>query len=426
MKTCIYLSLVLFLCSFCFGAHFTPVQEMTYCNSDALSRILPIYDPNELIDRQDEWNPNFNGSVSDTSFNPAPTGGYVTAYAETHIEYYIDTQGSQFTDNMLYMFSFSSTSVAVDSDDGVEAYAWGGATVVEPGTAVGNFYRIDPDAGESNGDTVTLSFEFLADLLESSSGGSSNSVSVSGDFAGDNVMISRNCTDFSNVSSGEILHSIPKIDIAGNYQDGATLTAQVGDVIGIHCGVYSNAYTGTNPGSADSEVTVDLSLEITDVTAQEYTAADADIDGSGRVDLGDLAIIAMFWLQDASSTGTNDGSTCAKAITIGDFGTVPGDNFGALISPVTTCGGGDDGNAVWYKFTSPEDMFVRFTVIPNFDATVAIYSDCVGGQLECDDDYPNDEIFYGTDPGETVYIRIGGWFQDEGTFELEVQPAFPG
>jgi len=420
-------SSLLFIILFAVGctvqaASFTPVQEMTYCNSDALTR-ADIPEPNEFTDRYDLWHPNFNDTFSSTYID-IPPDGYVQAESDSAIEIYIETDGMEYTDNMIQVLASSYSYAEIYSPDGEEAYAWAGAEMVAPGTATGNFYEITPEAGESTGDWVTVTIDYSAMIWTETEGGSSNTALLHGPEQQD-ILITRNCADFDDPQPSEIVHTISMQDSDGEYDDQATFSAQVGDVIGIHCGVYTNAYAGEDLAWADSSAEVYLGLVLSEGTGPELTAADADIDGSGFVDLGDLAILAQFWLQYAPAANDDCGNAIALSLGV----PVEGNNYGATGGSMDECSLGNDIKDVWYSFTAPSSNWYRILVSMDdpdeFDSALSIWDACDGEHLECQENYGDEEIQWYINQDETIYIRVAGYegpFPDEGEFTIVVEP----
>ncbi len=302
-------------------------------------------------------------------------------------------------------------------------YAYGAAAGVSVGESTGVFFRIMPDAGEQIGDTVEISLSWMAEVQVTGQGWAAcNNGFLGLEDPGSGIVVAVNPTDRNNPPLSSRVWQRPVVEVNGDGfaddSDQAAFTAQIGDVIGVFMGV-DNEVTVGGQEAGDVYSFQEMSLAIQYIGGPVYTAADADINGSGRVDLGDLAILAQFWLQDVQSG--SDGSTCQQAIDIPTFSTVSGDNIGALTSPVTTCGGGNDGNGVWYKFTSPGDMFVEILLEPlDFDSTLAIYDACGEIELDCDE-FINETITYGMSPEETIYIRVAGYDLEEGSFQLTVR-----
>jgi hypothetical protein len=407
------------------AASFSPNHEMTYCNSDALTR-ADVPEPNEFTDPYDELNPNFNATESVTYIEVQPDE-YVVANSQTEMFIYIATSGETFTDNNIQLYSNSYSFAEITTPKGEEAFAWGGAATVAPGFATGNFYEITPEAGESTGDWVTVTVDYWAYIETMSEGGSSTSAIVDGGWAGNDLLITRNCADYDDPQPDEIVCTFDMQEFDGEYNDQAAFMAQIGDIIGIHGGVYTNAYTGTHPGTADATADLSLYLTLSEGTAPPLTAADADIDGSGRVDLGDLAILAQFWLETIAVN--ND--ACSNAIALTIDVPVLGNNFDATGGPMDTCSSGSDGKDVWYSFTAPWGSWYNIDVLiddpEQFDSTLSVWDACGGEQQACQENYGSESItYYYMDEGTTIYIRVAGYdgpIPDEGEFTVSVTSA---
>ena len=180
-------------------------------------------------------------------------------------------------------------------------------------------------------------------------------------------------------------------------------------------------------GLADSNVDLNLALVLSEGSGPALTAADADIDGSGRVDLGDLAILAQFWLQVVP--GNND--DCSNAIPLTLDVPLVDDNFGATGGAMDGCSYGNDVKDVWYTFTAPWGSWYNINVEiddpEQFDSALSIWDGCGGSEIECQENYGNESItYYYMDEGETIYIRVAGYegvYPDEGEFTVEVESA---
>ena len=135
-----------------------------------------------------------------------------------------------------------------------------------------------------------VSFDYSAILSGQAIGGSSYSAIVSGGWAGDDLLVTLNCVVRDDPQPGEIVHSVGRKDVPGTYVDQYEFDAQIGDVIGLHCGVESTAYTGG--GSAEGGVSAAISLTLGGM----FVPSMADFDGSGKVDLADFALFASAWL----------------------------------------------------------------------------------------------------------------------------------
>ena len=358
------------------------------------------------VDWKDEQDPDDTDVYVETMSMTQDDQDIITAdsyaYAEMgYLEQYDEAGG------LMVYAAGSADAEAYTPEATADAYA--GTAGVTPGNSTGLFFRIMPDADEQVGDTVEISLDWIAEAQVWGVGHAAcNNGFLGNDDPGSGITVAVNPSDKNIPPAASRVWEHPVVEqVDDGYasdSDQTTFTAQIGDVIGVFMGV-DNEINIVGEESADLYTYQQIMLTIRYIGGPVYTAKDADIDASGRVDLGDIAIIAQFWLENVDTTGGNDGSTCAKAIEIVGYTTVSGDNYDALMSPTTTCGGDNDGNAVWYKYTSPEDTFVEFyisdfTVTGGMDASLAIYDMCNGMEIECDEGV-SESIIYGMDPGET-------------------------
>lgn len=407
------------------AASLLPVQEMIYCNSDAHT-VASVPEPNDLTDRQDVWHPNDNYTESSTTINVLP-GEYVYGFSGSNMSFDIDTSGESFTSNRLFMFSGSYSYSEITTVEGIEAFSWAGAETVEPGVATGNFYEIIAEEGESVGDWVTVTVNYTASVMTDGEGGSTNYASVYG-HDGEAMIVTRNCADFDAPQAGELALSFSRKDSDGEYDQQATFSAQVGDVIGIHCGVYTNAFAGQNGAWASASADLYVIMTLSEGSAP-FDAANADFDGSGRVDMGDLAMFASVWLEPVKPVNDD----CSNPIELTVDQEITGHNFGATGGPRDTCSQGNDGKDVWYVFTAPESGFYDFNLMIDdpeaFDSTLSIWGDCVDAEIDCAENYGDEHIyFWYLNQDDVIYVRVAGYdgpIPDEGQFRLSVTSNLP-
>ena len=85
----------------------------------------------------------------------------------------------------------------------------------------------------------------------------------------------------------------------------------------------------------------------------------------------------------------------------------------------------NDTTDVWYyyKTLSAGDATITVDGI-NFDTTLAVYNACGGTMLACNDDYDiydtDSRIDFTAVKGKTYYIRVAGFNQQVGSFDLQV------
>lgn len=379
------------------GASFTPVHDWIYCNSDAELQHAGA-EPNYLSDRHDEFGATSNSTHSGPSVLTV-ADGQLQAESFTSVDFSIVTDGGVFSNNKLVVTGRSQSEVSITTDLGIKAYAWNGGAPVAPGTATGNFYRIDPEGTEAAGDLVTVVFDFSAVLSAQLVGGSSYSTIVSGGWSGNDLLITLNCADYDDPQPSEIIHTVSRKDLLGSYADQYEFQAVIGDVIGLHFGVESTAFTGTNPGSASSSVSLDMSLTLT----EGFDPSKADFDKSGRVDLVDLAYFARAWLW---TEPVND--TCENAEAI------------ALDTHYTGTTNGMTDDSVWYSFTPTVSDFYTVSICDGSgDYLLLIFDECGGGEPIIGT-YEDCEFVVWMNAGEDYFMEIIGYEEVESDYDLIV------
>ncbi|MBN2212490.1 MAG: hypothetical protein JW709_13920 [Sedimentisphaerales bacterium] len=278
------------------AAHFVAEHESLYANSNAITESITVP---EQTDSQNHWG-----------------GHYVETYSHTEIEdmemdAIAEGQGKVETINIPFT-SYETDPAVLDieshalsfadlpSENGVHAKGWVNLSSVAPGSATGQFYRIDPDGTENTGDLVTVSLDYIVDIYFSGYG-VTNSGSVHGGFAGDNLLITLNCADWDDPQPGEIVRSYSKKDVDGHYEDHDSIQVAIGDIIGIHFGVSSATETYTTETGGGSETYLTMCMVITSYDGPPpFDPAKADLNGDGRVDVLDLALFASAWLWEES------------------------------------------------------------------------------------------------------------------------------
>jgi hypothetical protein len=97
----------------------------------------------------------------------------------------------------------------------------------------------------------------------------------------------------------------------------------------------------------------------------------------------------------------------------------------------TECGCADNDTLdVWYSYTAQSTSLVNITLSDSdFDTTLAVYDDCGGTELACNDDFsdPNIDSQVTIDPtgGDTYLIRVAGYDGQAGNFTLSIKSS-PG
>ncbi len=143
-------------------------------------------------------------------------------------------------------------------------------------------------------------------------------------------------------------------------------------------------------------------------------------------------LLLFLCILVAATMNAQTGQTCSDAIPaecgIVHFGSttgVPNDNSS---SGTLNCAGAVGiGGQIWYSYTAISDGEIEFSTVgdaSDYDSQIHVYSgEC--GALECITS--NDDAFgllstvqFSCAPGTTYLIRVGGFNQNEGSFELSV------
>ncbi|MEM9382362.1 MAG: hypothetical protein AAGB93_20585, partial [Planctomycetota bacterium] len=138
------------------------------------------------------------------------------------------------------------------------------------------------------------------------------------------------------------------------------------------------------------------------------------------------ALAASTAMLAASTAVAQD--TCSTAAPIGN-GVTAFDNSAAMDEgPSFACGFGPAFD-LWYAYTAVLDGTLNVeTCGSGFDTRIEIYDDCMGDELDCNDDSCGlqSALSIGVTGGATYYIRVAGWNGDTGMGMLTVDgPAIP-
>ncbi len=309
------------------------------------------------------------------------------------------------------------TTVSLYEFPDADISGYTGAGTVTPGYSDGLFLFIAPD-DEQYGDTVTIEYEWKAytdtneDLVHFRGPGGVWDMYLT---YGPEAPVTEAPDPADVIWTKESFDTTEPIDLT----ETGTFEAQIGEVIGVFIDASVEIMFST------SQVTEAIhSMDLRVVQDEEVTVDDADLDKSGRVDLGDVAVLASFWMQNSSHQGgNNDSCAYAFAIPLGQY--YSGMNTGATGDPMDSCSGGNDIHDVWHSFTAPSDMLIEIVLEPqgDFDSALSIWDACDGMELDCDERYGNEYIEYDIMAGEKIYIRVAGYegvFPSEGQYILRV------
>ncbi len=100
-----------------------------------------------------------------------------------------------------------------------------------------------------------------------------------------------------------------------------------------------------------------------------------------------------------------------------------GSTVGATGSTTSGCGYNDNAD-VWYHYTPTCTATATISLLGSaFDTTLSVYDSCGGTELACNDDYGEtyqSRLIMSVTAGETYYIRIAGYNDAVGDYDLEV------
>jgi len=108
----------------------------------------------------------------------------------------------------------------------------------------------------------------------------------------------------------------------------------------------------------------------------------------------------------------------------------PGTTFDATGTSASTCADNDSPD-VWYSYTASAGGLVSITLSnSNFDTTLAVYDDCGGTELACNDDFGHPDIdsqvTIDMTQDVTYLIRVAGYDHQTGDFTLSIDDDPPG
>jgi subtilisin-like proprotein convertase family protein len=144
---------------------------------------------------------------------------------------------------------------------------------------------------------------------------------------------------------------------------------------------------------------------------------------------GDYGYIDFWWIKiyyegSGEAPGHDD---CGDAIPIAESATYNGTTVGATGSNTSGCGDNDT-NDVWHVFTPAAADLYSFSLCgSSFDTTLAVYDECGGTELACNDDSCGYQSMLSLwlEAGEDYYIRIAGYGGETGSYTLVAEPVSP-
>lgn len=309
--------------------------------------------------------------------------------------------------------SVAAGAEVTDVDGIVNSYA--GFSAVAPGLTTGIFYKILPDAGESEGDLATITLT----LTGTGSAPAPGRTSLGGGMGSEAVLVAVNVPVPAPdpVTEEYIAYSYPLIENVNSYSvnDTATFKVKVGHTLAIFLGTDVSVDLG--PGAAGSvamSANAQLSLEITGVSPYTSACEECDLDGSGSVDIGDMAMLAAAWLSEAYAfpppppPAPDPGTECSTAHWLSlDY------DEGSFLSV---------GESVWYEFMPETDGVYSISLCDSdFDTAMELYDECGGYLIGFDDDgcSPQSRLEADLEAWNSYFIRIRGkTVYDSGYYDL--------
>ncbi|MHC4173626.1 MAG: trypsin-like serine peptidase [Planctomycetota bacterium] len=128
-------------------------------------------------------------------------------------------------------------------------------------------------------------------------------------------------------------------------------------------------------------------------------------------------------LQPLSPPPRNDG--CSAAIPVLEGVPYQGSTVGATGVDESSCGFFDTAD-VWHSFTAASSGTFRISLCGSgFDTTLAVFDECGGTELACNDDNCGiqSEVLVSLDAGQSCVIRIAGFDGETGSYSLVVETS---
>ena len=327
------------------------------------------------------------------------------------------------TDSTLTLNGSAAADANMLALDGV-VYSYAGFTGVQPGVTSGIYYKIMPDEGESEGDLATINLTLTGNGLVTGSG---QATLGGGGFGSNDVVVTVNLAVPAPepFDAQHIAYSYPQIKDVQSFSvnDTATFKVKVGHTIAIFLGADVSVTLGPDvveytEMSADAQMT----LNIVDVSPYTAVCDECDLDGSGTIDMGDLAMVAAAWLADAYSfpdpSPTPDpGTDCSVPL--------------ELWTDWPESGYLNVGESVWYEFHAEDDGCYTFSLCNSeFNTAIELYDECGEYLMAFDNDgcEPQSKLQVNLNEWENYFIRIRGndqWY-DSGYYEIEVSQGCSG
>ena len=412
MKRILVLLMLLGACRVCPAAHFEHAGGQFWCQVGGWAMDGDESDPAGA--------PGDQNTMSRFSFDS------VHSYASSSVSAAACSQDGQFG-AVLDGSTLTITGV-VTADGGVTAAdgslnTYGGFSPTQPGVTHGVYYTLVADAGESDGDLATVELTFTA----AGSATGPGQVSLGGGMGSSDVIVAVNLPlpNPDPIDAEYIAYSYAGTGAVSSFSinETAVFKVKIGHTIAVFLG--GNVSATLNTGAietTDMSAAAELTLDITNVTPFSAVCEECDLDSSGKVDMGDLAMLAAAWLSEAypfpppPPPAPDPGQSCSTAydLWIGDMA------YGYLVA----------GESVWYEIYPQEAGCYTINLCnSDFDTAVELYDDCDGYIQGFDDN--------GCDPQSKLEAELSAWHpyslrirgktaSDQGNYEITVTQGCSG
>ena len=210
------------------AANFSYYASSLFSQSGAMvSNTSETVDPGPVSDwSHEEVNSSQEAETQDGNINAYGSGFGVVEMYNSGCELQVTMEGN-------------ANGNSTDSDGHLEGY--GGTSTVQSGVTTGIYFELVAGPNEQIGDPVQIDFQWTGDA-EASDG---TSAKISGGFAGDTIAITLN--DYPALTTFDLTKAVwtmdgVSVENGNGYQnmDDGSFTAAIGDIVGIHMGVYAD------------------------------------------------------------------------------------------------------------------------------------------------------------------------------------------
>jgi len=127
--------------------------------------------------------------------------------------------------------------------------------------------------------------------------------------------------------------------------------------------------------------------------------------------------------------GGGDGNECSECSVVRSGVPIRGSTVGATGTDLSSCAGTFDTADVWHCWAADCTGTATLRVCDaDFDSTLAVYEECAGTEVACDDDRfcsaldsSGSQVRFSAEEGRVYRIRVAGFAGDTGTYTLEAR-----